>query len=269
MISGTSDAAPRPDRVPRRRRPARPRPRRGRCRAPAAGRTARHRRAGSSSRRRRRRRAPCRTRVPASGTSSASTKLGTPSSVTRSQRPSRHVAIVRTRPAAVSSTTSVSAGDRHRARLDQRRDDADGVRAAHRVRTVGLQDHEAGVRRRVARLEHEVGARLRPPARLEAQEPTQRVVDLVDVVELVAHRRARDLEHPAEEARALLALGVDLDAGERPRDPHQAGVSETASAWSSIASNSAAASSSSGSSGWRTEPVAMPWCSRPSLAFWL
>ena len=43
-----------------------------------------------------------------SGTSSASTKLGTPSSVTRSQRPSRHVAIVRTRPAAVSSTTSVS-----------------------------------------------------------------------------------------------------------------------------------------------------------------
>ena len=89
-------------------RPGRPRRRRARCRVPGAGRAARRPPAGSSSRRRRRRRGRCRSRARTSGTSSASTKLGTPSSVTRSQRPSRQVATVRTSPAAVSRTTTVS-----------------------------------------------------------------------------------------------------------------------------------------------------------------
>ena len=157
-----------------------------------------------------------------SGTSSASTNDGTPSNVTRSQLPSRHVAVTWISPAAVSSTTEVSGSTIGTVPVSSKRGDhADRVRAAHRVGTVGLADDEPGIGLGIERGEHEVGAGLRSTTRFEAQELADRVVDLVDVTQLVAHRRARHLEHRAEVARALLALGVDLDRGVRPRRAHR------------------------------------------------
>ena len=120
--------------------------------------------------------------------------------------------VTRISPAAVSRTTCVSGsiiGDG--AGLEQRGHDADGVRAAHRVGTVRLADDEAGIACGIGRREHQVGAGLRTPAGLEAQEPADRVVDLVDVPQLLAHRRAGHVEDGAQVARALLALGVHLD----------------------------------------------------------
>src|SRR5258706_14644829 len=100
--------------------------------------------------------------------------------------------------------------------LQQRGHDTDGVGAAHRVGTIGLANDEASIGLRIERWEHQIGTALRSTAWLETQELANRVVDLIDVAQLVAHRRTGYIEHGAEVAGSLLAFGVHPNGGVMP-----------------------------------------------------
>src|SRR3954454_7315884 len=109
---------------------------------------------------------------------------------------------------------------RDHAGLQQRGDHADRVRTAHGVGAVGLTDDEPGVRLGIYRREHKIGTGLWSTTRLEAQELADRIVDFVDVPQLVAHGRPGYVEHRPQIAGALLTLGMYLDSRERLRRAH-------------------------------------------------
>ena len=223
----------------------RPRPRRARCRAPAAGRAARRRRAGSSSRRRRRRRATLPSPGTSSGTSSASTKLGTPSSVTRSQRPSRHVATVRTSPAAVSSTTSVSGSVIGTAPVSSSAVTTQIVfepliacaRSGCRITKPACAAGSVDANTRLAL----VCGRPRGSKHRNRRSESSTSLMWWSFSRIVAPGTSNT--PPRKHVPCSPSACTSTPVTTSRAHPHQAGASETASAWSSAASSSAAASS--------------------------
>ena len=116
--------------------------------------------------------------------------------------------------------------DREHPGLEQRRDDADGVRPRHRRILDLLHDHEAGVRRRIGRRQDEVAVRGGVPARLAQHPPSHAVGVVAEVRHLLEHRPAGNVEDAADDHPSGLAAGVQVDRVDELRDPH-ASVSPT------------------------------------------
>ena len=119
-------------------------------------------------------------------------------------------------------------GHRQHPGLEERRDDAHRVRAAHPGVLDLLHDHVAGRRLGVRRRQDEVAVRGRVAARL-AEHPQAEVVAVrLEPGHRVEHRRARHGLDPADDHASGLAAGVEVDGADRRTEPERRVTRSTA-----------------------------------------